>query len=66
MNFEDFFNTLDMAKVKIALKTEKQFRFTDRGDSISIWYDDGGYTSFFKKDLYKRYKTNMQILLKKG
>ena len=57
---EHFFETLNFEKVKIALNTNKQFTFLVRRKSVSIWYKDGGYTSFFKEDLYKRYKYNMQ------
>ena len=57
---EHFFETLNFEKVKIALNTNKQFSFLVREKSVSIWYRDGGYTSFFKEDLYKRYKYNMQ------
>lgn len=53
---EQFFEPLNYEKVKIALNTNKQFTFLVRRKSVSIWYKDGGYTSFFKEDLYKRYK----------
>ena len=58
---EHFFETLNFEKVKIALNTNKQFTFLVRRKSVSIWYKDGGYTSFFKEDLYKRY-TLIEVL----
>ena len=58
---EHFFETLNFEKVKIVLNTNKQFTFLVRRQSVSIWYKDGGYTSFFKEDLYKRY-TLIEVL----
>lgn len=57
-SFDEFIGDLTDDKVKMALNTKDRFRFTERGNSVSIHYENGGYTSFFKTDLYERYKYN--------
>lgn len=58
LSIEEFYNNLTYDNVKIALDTKDEFRFLINGNSVRIHYKDGGFTTFFKQDLYRRYVYN--------
>ena len=59
MSLEDFINNLTKEQVRVALgNTTKDFTYLLKSKSVSLRYKDGGYTSFFKEDLFRRYNYN--------